>query len=176
MSLRTDITQSHQIVARNLVLDRELIFLCVRQPVLVIESRRASDRTKRGKKLAQSVIRHPGRRMQSRRMRRRLRRREKLRVRRAGRSRDERRRKRRSKLAGVVSERSIADFIEVRGSLEARIENAEACANAGAFARPEDFAEYAVMIAKRIGQSQSRREIVPPRRSKRSRNMRVGGE
>ena len=57
--LRSHITQSHQIIARNLVLDRKFIFLGVRQSIFVIESRRAADRAERIIELSQSVIRRP---------------------------------------------------------------------------------------------------------------------
>src|ERR1700758_2638863 len=105
MPLSSHITHSHQVIARNLVLDRKLIFLGVRQSIFIIESRRASDRTERVKELGKGVIRRPSPGMRSRRVRRRLRRREKLGVDLAISSSNERSGERRKEQPGGVSVR-----------------------------------------------------------------------
>src|SRR5579863_1845265 len=82
----------------------------------------------------------------------------------------ERSRKSRLVLPRVVSERSIANFIEVRGAFKRAVEDAPTSAEASGTGLSQNLTKQTVIVSERIGQSQPRRKVVPTGGRQRARN------
>src|ERR1700734_2730745 len=79
-------------------------------------------------------------------------------------------------LSCKVSEGIVSDFIEVRCAFERAVENAPTGAETSGTGFAQNLAEQTIIVAERIRQSQSRREIVPTGGCQRARNMRISGK
>src|ERR1700740_952873 len=152
--------------------DGQFIFFRIRQSVLVVKGRRATDRPESVKEIGQVIERWAARRMTRRKMQRRLGYGEKVCNGRASGSVRERRGKRWLALPRIVSERSISNFIEVRGTLKRAVENAPAGAKTCGTRFAQNLAKQPVVVSERIGQSQPRSKVVPTRGRQRVRTSR----
>src|ERR1700733_5218427 len=79
-------------------------------------------------------------------------------------------RKRRLTLARVVSERRVANFIEVGSAFERAVKDAPTRADARRSGFAQNLAEQTVIVSERISQSQPWSEIVPTGGRQRARN------
>src|SRR5580658_6690234 len=158
------------------MLDREFVFLGIRKAVSVVEGRRATYGSKCAKEVGEIVIGKSTGRILGGEVEGRLRCGEKVLDGGACGTILEGSGEGRRELAGVVSERSVPDFVEVRCSLKGAVEDSPADTKAGGTGGAEYFSEHSIMPAKRIGQAEARCEIVPAGGRERTGNVRVAGK